>query len=562
MSRARTWGLWLWAANAFAFVVLVNLASQRLFFRWDLTEEKKYSIQPATRTILQSLGQPVFVEVFLAGDLNAGFTRLQKSVRETLREFEVYSHHQVQFVFTDPLQAKSQQAQAEFMQSLAEYGIKPINIVENKNGQRSERLAFPGATITMNGVVAGVNLLKGNRALNSQQVLNQSVEVIEFELINAIYKLANEQPRKILWLTGQGEATDAAVAGFTGALEAQYLLESVRLPDVNELPAGDLLIVAKPTKPFSEVDVFKLDQYLMRGGKILWLVDALDASMDSVAFENYFAMPMTLGLESAFFKYGFRINPDLVQDRFAAMYPIVTGIVNGRPQMQPIPWPFFPLVNNYADHPITRNLDAVYTRFISSIDTVKSVGIKKTALFGSTPYSRKLAAPVKISANDLRKSPPDSSFRQGVIPMAYLLEGQFTSVFKNRFLPAGTNATNFVPESVPTKMVVIADGDIFSNPVKDGKPQPLGQDPFADYVFANEELALNIVAYLTDEKGLIQARSKQIKMRPLDPTKVRADGFFWQTVNLVAPIALWLVVGLVFHFVRKRKYASFPTEQV
>lgn len=555
----RTLRFWLLVANALALVVLINLAAQHVFFRWDLTEEKKYSIQPATRTVLQSLRQPVFVEVFLAGDLNAGFTRLQKSIRETLREFQVYSNNQVQFVFTDPLQAKSRQAQSEFVSALAEYGIKPINIVENKNGQRMERLTFPGATITMNGVVSGVNLLKGNRALSSQEVLNQSVEGVEFELINAIYKVANEQPKKILWLTGHGELEGLPVAGFTAALEEQYVMERLSLEDVAALPPADLAIVAKPTQPFSERDVFKLDQYIMRGGKILWLVDALDANMDSATFENYFAMPVTLGLENAFFKYGVRVNSDLVQDRFSAMYPIVTGTVNGRPQMQPIPWPFFPLVNNYSDHPITRNLDAVYTRFISSIDTVKAEGVKKTVLFASTPYARKLTAPVKINANDLRKPGVDSAFRAGVIPLAYLLEGQFTSVFKNRFLPDGATSQHFLDQSKPTKMVVIGDGDIFRNPVKDGKALPLGQDPFAEYTFANEQLAMNIVAYLTDEEGLIQARGKQVKMRPLDPAKVQADGLFWQVVNLAGPIVFWLMAGLAFQWIRKRKYASFTS---
>lgn len=548
---------WLLAANALALVILINVAAQRFFFRWDLTEEKKYSIQPATRTILNSLRQPVFIEVFLAGELNAGFLRLQKSIRETLREFQVYSNNQVRFVFTDPLQAKSPQAQSEFISALAAYGIKPINLVDNKNGQRLERLTFPSATITMNGVVAGVNLLKGNRALSSQEVLNQSVEGVEFELINAIYKLANEQPKKILWLTGHGELDGLPVAGFTTALEEQYLLERIALPETAALPAADLAIVAKPIRPFSDSDVFKLDQFIMRGGKVLWLIDALDANMDSASVENYFALPLAVGLENALFRYGVRVNADLVQDRFSAMYPIVTGVVNGRPQIQPMPWPFFPLVNNYADHPITRNLDAIYTRFVSSIDTVKAVGVKKTSLFATTPYSKKITAPVKINANDLRNPGADSSFRAGIIPLAYLLEGEFTSVFKNRFLPEGRATGSFLESSVPTKMVVIADGDIFRNPVKEGKALPLGQDPFAEYVFANEQLAMNIVAYLTDENGLIQARGKQVKMRPLDPTKVQSDGFFWQVVNLAGPLGFWLIVGFFFQWIRKRKYASF-----
>lgn len=554
----RTLGFWLQIANASALVILVNLAAQDLFFRWDLTEEQKYSLQPATRTILQSLKQPVFVEVFLAGELNAGFTRLQKSTRETLREFQVYSGNRVRFVFTDPLQAKSRKAQSEFMASLAEYGIRPINIVENKNGQRTERLAFPGATVTLNGVVTGVNLLKGNRTLNSQVVLNQSVENVEFELINAIYTLANERPRKVLWVTGHSELAGLPVAGITSALKKQYLVEPFDVRKSAAFPPADLAIIAKPTVPFSDLDLFKIDQFLMRGGNILWMIDAVHADMDSIAADDYFAMPFDLGLGNTFFKYGLRINSDLVQDRFAALYPIVTGVVNGRPQMQPIPWPFFPLVNNFADHPITRNLDAVYTQFISSIDTVRAAGISKIALLTTTPNSRKITAPVKISPNDLRRPAADSAFRSGQIPLAYLLEGRFTSVFKNRFLPPGASNTGFRDQSAPAKMVVIADGDIFRNQIKDGQPQPLGQDPFSDYQFANEDLAMNIVAYLTDEKGLIQARTKQIKLRPLDPSKTQNEALFWQTLNLAGPLVVWLLAGVGFFYLRRRRYASFP----
>lgn len=556
----RSLRFWLLAANAIALVVLVNLAAQRLFFRWDLTEEKKYSIQPATRAILQTLRQPVFVEVFLAGDLNAGFTRLQKSVAETLREFQVFSDNRVQFVFTDPLQAKGQKAQAEFMTSLAEYGIRPINIVERKNGQRVEQLAFPGAIVTLNGVVAGVNLLKGNRALSSQQVLNQSVETVEYELIDAIYKLTNEQPKKVLWISGHGELEGPPVEGILSALEGRYLVERFQLTGTSDLPPADVAIVAKPTLPFSEQEVYQLDQFVMRGGKLLWMVDGTQASLDSLMSADYYGMPLDLGLGNLFFRYGVRINADLVQDRFAAQYPVVTGNVNGRPQFQPIPLPFFPLITTYADHPITRNLDAVYTQFISSIDTVKATGIRKTPLFGTTPYSKKIGAPVKISVNDLRKPGRDSTFRGGYIPLAYLLEGSFTSVFKNRYLPAGLAQAGFRKESVPTRMVVIADGDIFRNPVKNGKPQPLGQDPFAEYLFANEDLALNILAFLTDDQGLIQARKKQIKLRPLDPVKVQTDGLYWQTINLAGPMVFWILFGIGFYLLRKKRYASFSTD--
>jgi gliding-associated putative ABC transporter substrate-binding component GldG len=556
MRRAHLLNLTLWAANAVALTLLVNVASQFFFFRWDVTDEQRHSLKPSTRAVLESLREPVFIEVFLEGDLNAGFTRLQKAVRETLGEFQVYSNRRVRFVFTDPLQAPSRPARSEFMSAIAGYGIQPVNIVENKGGQRVERLAFPGATVTLGGRVAGVNLLKGNRALSSQEVLNQSAEIIEYELISAIYQLANQHPKKILWLTGHGQPEGLPVAGITRALEKSYVLETFDVRQPVALPPADVLVVCKPTRTLDEPAVFKIDQFVMQGGKVLWLLDRTTANMDSARRPNYFALPFESGLESALFRYGVRINPDLVQDRFAAMQPIVTGVVNGKPQMQPMPWPFFPLVNHFADHPATRNLDAVYTRFISSVDTVRAPGVKKTAMFFSSPYAKRTGTPAPVHGNLHRNAATDSTFRHGPIALAWLLEGTFTSAFANRFAPDDVNMP-VQQRSAPTRMIVVGDGDWVLNEVRAGEPQPTGKDPHADYLFANEELALNLVAFLADEEGLIQARNKQVRWRPLNTVKVKAERLSWQLLNVAGPVALLALFGWAYHLWRKKRYASF-----
>ncbi|MFM8744995.1 MAG: gliding motility-associated ABC transporter substrate-binding protein GldG, partial [Cytophagales bacterium] len=349
---------------------------------------------------------------------------------------------------------------------------------------------------------------------------------------------------------------------FNNALLEQYDVFKMDLSAKPNIGNYDALIIAKPRTEFSEPDKYKLDQYLMRGGKILFLLDRLDANMDSASSDNYFAFPYNLNLEDQLFRYGVRINPDLVQDRVSGKYPVVVGNAGGRPQLMQLDWPFFPLINQYADHAITRNLDAAQTKFISSIDTVKATGVRKIPLFFSSPYSRKLLAPVKVGVNDLRKQIREGSFNAGAIPVAYLLEGKFTSLFTNRFAPGGVDTVGFVAKSLNTKLIVVADGDLARNDVnpRQSEPQTLGYDPFTRYTFSNQDLLLNMVAYLTNENGLIAARNKEVKIRPLDKQKIRDERTYWQAVNILLPLIALALFGVVWTYARKKKYSSFLTE--
>jgi len=297
----------------------------------------------------------------------------------------------------------------------------------------------------------------------------------------------------------------------------------------------------------------------MHGGKILFLLDRLDADMSHASEENYFAFPYNLNLDDQLFKYGVRINQDLIQDAVSGKYPIVVGGDRNRPQIMQLDWPFFPLVNQYANHPITRNLDASLLKFVSSIDTVKAIGITKTPLLFSSQYSRKVTAPVKVGVNDLRKQMQGGSFNAGSIPLGYLLEGEFTSLFKNRFAPEGTDTLGRKESSVPTKMIVVADGDLVRNDVnpRDGNPQQLGLDPFSQYTFANQDLLMNMIAYLVDENGLIKARNKEVKVRPLDKEKVRVERAFWQFLNLGLPLIVLIIFGVIRSYWRRVKYSRF-----
>jgi ABC-2 type transport system permease protein len=545
-------------ANGLVFIILVNILSAQFSFRADLTEEKRYSIKEPTKKILRTLDDDVYIEVFLAGDINASFRRFQKSIRETLEEFRIYSDNKIRYSFTDPATAVSQKAQTEFMTDIASKGIQPTRVVDTKEGQRVEKLIFPGVVISYGGTEKGVNLLKGNKAATKEEEINQSIEGIEYELANAIYKLSNDNPKRIGLVTGHGELDGLETAAFRSAIREVYDAGKVSLLSP-ELNTYDAVVVAKPTTSFSEPEKYRLDQYIMHGGSVLFLIDKLEADMDSASNENYFAFPYNLNLDDQLFRYGVRLNMDLVQDKTSGSYPIVIGQSGTRPQIQLMPWPFFPLINHYADHPITYNLDAVTMKFVSSIDTVKAVGVKKTPLLFTSQYARTVNTPVNVSVRLLHEDLKTQEFKKQFIPVAYLLEGKFTSLYRNRFLPEGENKNQFKEESKPTKIIVVADGDVARNIInpRTREPQPLGFDPFTNTTFANHDLLLNMLAFLADENGLIKTRNKEIRIRPLDKEKIASGKIKWQFINLGFPLLVVVLYGLIRATLRKRRYANF-----
>jgi ABC-2 type transport system permease protein len=546
-------------ANGLCFLLLLNVLSKAWFFRVDMTQEQRYSIQAPSRELLSSLEDVVYVEVFLEGDLNASLRRLRNAIGETLEVFDSYAARGVQFRFTDPATAQSQKAQSEFAQELAAKGIQMLPVVETRDGQRVEKIVFPGALITYQGMETAVMLFKHNQARNYQEVVNQSIEGLEYELASAIQRLSTIERKRIGFLTGHGELDEQETASLRSALIDRYDVIDITLAGrLNPLDC-QVLVIAKPATKFSEQEKYFLDQYILNGGRMIVGLDQMDASMDSASRDDYFAFPLETGLMDQLFRYGARVNLDLVQDRVAARYPVVTGMVDNKPQMMQTEWPFFPLINQYGQHPTTRNLDAVMTRFISSIDTVRADGVQKTPLMFTSPYARKSTAPVKVSINDLRRNVDPSTFAEGPIPVAYLLEGSFSSLYRNRFAPQGIDTTGFKRVGAPSKIIVIGDGDLFRNDInpRNRKPQQLGLDPFSGYVFANQDLLLNMVSFLADENGLITARNREIRLRPLNKEKIRVERAQWQVLNLGLPLLFLVAFGVVRRYWRSRRYAQF-----
>jgi gliding-associated putative ABC transporter substrate-binding component GldG len=557
--KSRKLGDILTFANGFIFLVLMNLLVSKQFYRFDLTEEKRYSMKPETHELLKGLEDEVHVEVFLEGELNSNFQRFRKSILETLEEFKIYSDNKITYSVTNPSSAVSEKARNEFMADLSARGIQPTNVIDTRDGKREEKIIFPGVIVSYEGVELGVMLLKGNKAGTPDEEINQSIEGVEYELASAIYNLVNTERKQVGFVFGHGELDSLHSTSFRSDLLETYDVHRINLNAATDLKRYDVLIIAKPTQPFPEVDKFRLDQYVMNGGKLLFMIDKLEASMENASRDDYFANPYNLNLDDQFFKYGVRLNPDLVQDRRSGMYPVITGQSGGKPKMQLMEWPFFPLISNFANHPITRNLDAVLTKFSSSIDTVKADGVRKIPLLMTSSYARKVAAPVHINVNELRKNLRDEDFTTASIPVAFLLEGNFTSLYKNRFPPDSISDAARLDESTRTKIVVVADGDIARNEVnpRSNQPQPVGFDPMMNYTFANRDFLLNTLAYLTDENGLIQARTKEVKIRPLDPVKIQGNRVKWQVINLAVPILLLVTYGVVRLYLRKRKFAKF-----
>ncbi|MEP1096111.1 MAG: gliding motility-associated ABC transporter substrate-binding protein GldG [Cyclobacteriaceae bacterium] len=539
-------------------VWLVNQLADRSNVRIDLTEEKRYTISNATKALLKNLNEDVFFEVYLAGDLPPNFKRFSNSIQEMLEQFGEESGGRIQYKFTDPTQAQSTQARNQFFQSLMEKGLQPTNLNFSQEGNNLQKIIFPAALVSQGMQEIPVNLLKGNRTSGQEEFLNQAIEGLEYELASAISQLGEGGIKKVGFVTGHGSPDPQHLAGFKNAILSKYDLFDVRLEGRKELIGYDAVVVAKPRERFSEQEKYLLDQYVMRGGSLILFLDALSVNIDSALSDGTVAIPYDTNLEDLLFKYGLRVNRNLVLDVNSGELPIVRGNFGDQPQIQMLPWPFFPLITNYSKHPSVRNLDAILTRFTSTIDTVKAVGVTKTPLAATTQYSKVLGPPVRVALNDLQDAINPERFNGGIQNIAYLLEGRFTSLYANRLVPTGFDKSVFMQNGADGKVIVFADGDMIINDIdpESNEPLALGVEAFSKTTYANEQLVLNILDYMVDDSGLIETRSREVKVRPLDRVKVKQDRTMWQFINLVLPIVLILVAGGLKWYLRKRKYAS------
>lgn len=544
-------------------VVAINIAASFLFFRLDLTSDKRYTLSKPTKQMLAGIKDIVYVKVYLDGDMPIAFKKMKRSIREMLDEFQAYSHGNVQFEFINPA-AEGGDKRSTLIASLYEKGLRPVNIQENNaDGGMNQRTLFPGAIVLYNGFEIGVNLLTNNSRVSPEESLNIGLQNLEYNLVSAIDKLTKTKLPKIGFIQGHGELDAMHAQGALQTLAEYFNLDSITIAGrMNVLDTFQTVIVAKPTRAWSEADKLVLDQYIMKGGKVAWFVDEVTVNDDSLATGDVtFGLVNEHNLDDQLFRYGVRINPSVLQDAQSVLVPVNMAAPGAQPQFVPSPWYYYPLLNAPNDNIITKNLNVIMSKYPSSIDTV-GVGhdVKKTVLLATSQYSRETLAPTMVSLSQVTRKFQPRDFNRPWAPVAVLLEGQFPSPFQNRMVTGVVGSTSsIIGKSRPTKMVVVADGDIIRNDVVRNAngvhPYPLGFDRYMNQQFGNKDFLLNVISYLNDDTGLMQIRNRELVIRLLDKNKIYTQRGKWIIINTVIPLLMLIAFGGAFIWLRKRRYA-------
>lgn len=551
-------------AIVFAGVLFLNVLSGQLFFRLDLTAEKRYSITDVSKQLVQKLEKPVNITLYLDGELQPGFRKLQKSIVEKISDYNAYSSKLINLTIVDPYKISDAKRRDQLFTELAGKGLQPTNVRQNTDQGTISRLIFPGALISYGNKEFGVNLLKNNPNLHAEVNLNNSIESLEYEFSSAFADLMSGEKQSVAFLTGQGELNDNEIHDMATSLSEKYNVFNVSSQELATNGAHiKTLIVANPTQKFTEADKFQVDQFVMNGGRVLWLVDPVSVSLDSLS-NGYMtvAFPQNLNLDDQLFRYGVRLNANLIQDAECLLIPVNTAPAGSPAKFTPAPWYYSPLLIPSGNHVISKNISRVKAEFVSSIDTVgKNEQVRKTIILSSSAHTQVIKAPVEISLA-ITNNPADSRlFREPSQPVGVLLDGTFTSVFKNRMVGSvGSSSSGMKTESQPTKMIVFSDGNLIANQFRltGGTPEymPLGYDRLSKQTFGNKDLLMNTVNYLCDDSGLMELRSQVFKIRLLDKVKVKENKLTWQLLNVVVPLLIISVFGAVYVYLRRRRYAN------
>lgn len=541
-------------------LVLVNVVSSFVFTRIDLTEDKRFTLSDASKRLVGNLKDVVFIKVYLAGEFSPGFSRLSQSTRELLDELREYSNGNLEYEFIDPSANTDETERKNLYAQLYQKGIQPTTVEERTNEGVKRTYIFPGALVSYSNMEMPVQLLKSQLGVPPEMILNNSIQNLEFEFCNAIQKATDPARPAIGFLEGHGELDTLEVADFAETLKASYALKRVRIDgQLTALKDIKLLIVAKPDTAFNEQDKFIIDQFVMKGGKVLWLLDPIIASMDSMERRGEMMAPaQDLKLDDMLFRYGARVNYDLVQDLLSSLIPVVTGMVGNQPKQQLLPWYFFPVMTPQSKHPIVNNLNSIKGQFVSSVDPINVNGIKTEVLLTTSKYSRISPAPVRVSLGVMQYKPDPADFPVKNVPVAMLMEGEFTSLYKNRIPPAisENKEIGFKESSVKTAMVVVADGDIMRNDYLKGQPVPLGFDKYTNMTYGNKSFLLNVIDYLCDDSGMMVIRNKDYRLRLIDPAVLEANTQPLKLINLLSPLLLILLFGVFKFYKRRRQYAQ------
>ncbi|MBF4464948.1 gliding motility-associated ABC transporter substrate-binding protein GldG [Flavobacterium sp. LC2016-12] len=543
-------------------LIVLNVLGTLFFQRFDLTKDKRYTLSETSLQIVKQVRNPLSIKIYMQGDLPADFRRLQQETKQLLEEFQAYNNNIV-FEFVNPMENEDESM--EMVKSLYQKGLTPINITVDDKGKQSQAMVFPWAIAVYDSKEVNIPLLKNIMGASTEQKVIGSIQHLEYSISDAINKITKAKQKKVAFIKGNGEMNEVHVAKMLRQIKESYYIGPFTLDSVSKNPTGtldalkkyDLAIISKPTETFSDEEKQVLDQFIMNGGKTLWLIDQVSADMDSLYNQSgaTLAYPRDLNLNDMFFKYGFRINPDLVKDEYGSPIKLATGEQGSATQYQEFKWKYAPIVISSSKHPIVKNLGQIKFDFASPIDTLKN-GIKKTVLLQSSQYSKKIGTPTEINLNIVtEQTTPQEYLNKGNSPLAVLLEGDFHSAFENRVLPFKENA--FQAKGKTNKMIIIADGDLARNQLdKNMMPVELGYDQRTGNLYDNKDFMMNCINYLLDDTGLINIRSKDVDLPLLDKDKVYENYTMTQFITIGLPILILLVFGLVFTYMRKRKYSK------
>lgn len=545
-----------------AILVAINFIGHFFFKRLDLTGDQRYTLSETSLKIVKDVKEPLYVDVFLEGNFPGEFRKLQTETRQLLEEFKAYNSNII-FDFVNPLEEGNE---TEIMQQFLDRGLTPLNVTVDDKGKQTQEVVFPWAVVTYGNKSTKVPLLKNMMGASTAEKVVSSVQHLEYVFANGFNTVSKSKEKKVAIIKGNGEMHELQIADFLKSVRENYYIGPFTLDSVakspqntiKELKKYDLAIIAKPTESFSDEEKQVLDQFIINGGKTLWLIDQVAMEMDSLYTEtgSNLAYPRDLGLNDMFFKYGIRIKPDLVKDLQASPIALATGKQGTATQYTQFPWLYSPAVYAETKHPVVSNLDVLKFEFTNPIEVLKN-DIKKTVLLQSSKYSKAVGTPTEVSLDMVGQQPDPAEFaqNQGGIPLAVLLEGNFQSMYENRVLPF--DDSTFSPKGKNTKMIVISDGDVVKNQLdKDFQPLELGFDKWTNKMYANKEFMMNCVNYLLDDNGLINIRNKEVDLPLLDKEKVYENYTSSQIITVGLPIVILSLFGIAFTFLRKRKYSK------
>ena len=547
-----------------AILIVIYILGQFVYTSFDATEERKYTLAPATKTLIRDLDEKVYIRVLLDGRFPAGFQKLQDATQDILRRFSQLNPN-IEYNFENPNEGSVEEINARRKQ-LAGQGIIPTQLRVTDAAGASSQYIYPFAVIHYGSRSIPVYLLQDDiPGADKDSIIFNSIGLLEYKIADGIQKIQRTHQEIIAFSSGQGELSDLQTASIQNELRNSYAIYRLNLDSIVQIPLDiKILIVAKPTQPFTDAQLFMLDQYVMHGGRIMFFIDPLFVSLDSINIQrNYIPIPYEHGLDALFFKWGARLNPDLVLDLQSTRIPMVVGMQGERPQTELYPWFYHPLISSTSEHPVTKGLDRIQLEFPGSIDTIQTAtNIRKTILMRSSKYSRIQLTPVRLNFNILREQPDPQLFNKGEQTLAVMLEGRFESIFQNRLSAQQLETleaagVSYKSSGEDARVLIVSDGDMIKNLVNPATEEiaPLGYNKYENTTFTgNRDFILNAIEYMLDESGVLEARSKDIRLRLLNTVKAREEAVKWQLINILIPLFIIFITGVIYYFIRKRKF--------